>query len=88
MEVEENTEMACDVALTEGGCLVNESMLTGESVPVTKTALPADSTESEHGYSTNTHKAHTLFRGAGSSAAMSRSCPMTPPPLPKGDSSK
>ena len=63
MEVEENTEMACDVALTEGGCLVNESMLTGESVPVTKTALPADSTESEHGYSTNTHKAHTLFRG-------------------------
>ena len=31
--------MACDAVLITGTCIVNESMLTGESVPVTKSAL-------------------------------------------------
>ena len=28
--------MECDAVLIEGTCVVNESMLTGESIPITK----------------------------------------------------
>ncbi|EGD74948.1 hypothetical protein PTSG_07173 [Salpingoeca rosetta] len=63
VEIEEGAEMPCDAAIVLGGCLVNESMLTGESVPVTKTCLPTDAVEVEHEYAPTTHRAHTLFRG-------------------------
>ncbi|XP_067322392.1 probable cation-transporting ATPase 13A4 [Anolis sagrei] len=34
--------LTCDAILISGQCTVNEGMLTGESIPVTKTALPLD----------------------------------------------
>ncbi|XP_051930441.1 polyamine-transporting ATPase 13A3 isoform X1 [Hippocampus zosterae] len=62
------TIMPCDAVLVSGTCIVNESMLTGESVPVTKTNLPnqlpgESGDESMSAYSIEDHKRHTLFCG-------------------------
>ncbi|KAJ8732100.1 hypothetical protein PYW08_014830 [Mythimna loreyi] len=51
--------MPCDAMLLTGTCIVDESMLTGESVPVMK-GPPCSSVEI---YSTEGHKRHTLFAG-------------------------
>ena len=40
IEIPTAKAMPCDLILLTGGCIVNESMLTGESIPVIKTALP------------------------------------------------
>jgi cation-transporting P-type ATPase 13A2 len=52
--------MYCDAVLLEGQAIMNESMLTGESVPITKTAAPR-----EDGvlYDPNAHEKHTLKCG-------------------------
>lgn len=39
IEVPENELMPCDIILLNGTCIMNESMLTGESIPIVKTAL-------------------------------------------------
>ncbi|XP_033097899.1 probable cation-transporting ATPase 13A3 [Anneissia japonica] len=54
--------MSCDAVLIAGNCIVNESMLTGESVPVTKTPLP-NHPGADVCYSPDIHKRHTLFCG-------------------------
>jgi len=40
IEIPEMCSMPCDLILLTGSCIVNESMLTGESIPVIKNALP------------------------------------------------
>ncbi|XP_031430958.1 polyamine-transporting ATPase 13A3 [Clupea harengus] len=62
------TIMPCDAVLVSGTCIVNESMLTGESVPVTKTNLPnprlgEKGEEGDDLYCMEEHKRHTLFCG-------------------------
>lgn len=51
--------MSCDAVLTAGNCLVNESMLTGESVPDVKTPLLPYDEE----FSPELHRKHVLFSG-------------------------
>ncbi|CAG9864440.1 unnamed protein product [Phyllotreta striolata] len=54
-----NYIMPCDAILLTGQCIVNESVLTGESVPITKSALHAG----PDAYDPDVHKRNTLFSG-------------------------
>ncbi|XP_077343608.1 putative cation-transporting ATPase 13A4 [Lithobates pipiens] len=59
-----NFFMSCDAILINGTCVVNEGMLTGESIPVTKTQLPhQDKTMPWKQYSGEDYKRHILFCG-------------------------
>ncbi|XP_036300976.1 probable cation-transporting ATPase 13A4 isoform X2 [Pipistrellus kuhlii] len=57
-------QMPCDAILLDGSCVVNEGMLTGESIPVTKTPLPEmDSSVPWKTQSEADYKRHILFCG-------------------------
>lgn len=52
--------MQCDAVLLSGNCILDESMLTGESVPVTKTPFPH---KRDLVLNTKEHARHMLFCG-------------------------
>ncbi|XP_054723213.1 LOW QUALITY PROTEIN: polyamine-transporting ATPase 13A3-like, partial [Uloborus diversus] len=52
--------MVCDAVLLSGNCVVNESMLTGESTPITKVPVSNDMSSK---FDTMTNKRSTLFCG-------------------------
>ncbi|XP_030616553.1 probable cation-transporting ATPase 13A4 isoform X2 [Delphinapterus leucas] len=57
-------QMPCDAILIDGSCVVDEGMLTGESIPVTKTPLPKmDSSVPWKTQSEADYKRHVLFCG-------------------------
>lgn len=62
-----NSVLQYDAVLINGNVIVNESMLTGESVPVTKTPLPFHNQSSKDQqlvyYDEKEHSKHTLFSG-------------------------
>lgn len=59
IEVPEMLSMPCDLVLLTGSCIVNESMLTGESIPVIKNALPFTNDV----YDVNIDSKYTLYGG-------------------------
>jgi cation-transporting ATPase 13A3/4/5 len=60
--------MQCDAALLNGNVIVNESMLTGESIPVTKVQIPYYQSSSDHPalnqpFDVREHNRFILFSG-------------------------
>ena len=58
--VPEGASLPCDLVLLTGTAIMNESMLTGESIPVMKSSLPNVQSEV---YSEKGAEKHTLFGG-------------------------
>ena len=58
--IPEGRNLPCDMVLLSGSAIVNEAMLTGESIPVMKSSLPFASTEV---YTDKGSEKHTLFGG-------------------------
>lgn len=59
IEIPEDKAMPCDLILLTGSCIVNESMLTGESIPVIKSALPFNNDV----YNVEADAKHTIYGG-------------------------
>lgn len=55
--------LPCDLILVQGGCLVDESILTGESVPQAKDSLSLCTEEADQIDIKKKHKFYTLFCG-------------------------
>ncbi|NXC39711.1 AT135 ATPase, partial [Penelope pileata] len=56
--------LPCDAVLIDGSCIVNEGMLTGESIPVTKTPLPlTENPKPWKIHSMEDYRRHVLFCG-------------------------
>jgi len=66
--ISSSTTMQCDAALLNGNVIVNESMLTGESIPVTKVQIPYYQSSSDHPalnqpFDVREHNRFILFSG-------------------------
>ena len=57
IEVISDAHLPCDLILLDGSVIVNESMLTGESIPVMKSSLPLIINDKE------SMEKHTLYGG-------------------------
>ncbi|KAK2962385.1 ion-transporting P-type ATPase [Blattamonas nauphoetae] len=68
--LENGLTVPCDIVLLSGQCIVNETMLTGESIPIIKTALPY-STDPGELLDIDADKTHILFGGTKIIAAKS-----------------
>ena len=60
IELKSSSQVPCDCILLTGTCIVNESLLTGQSVPVLKSPLPEKDTEL---YEMDKDRKYTLFAG-------------------------
>jgi P-type E1-E2 ATPase len=58
--VPEGVFLPCDLVLLTGSAIVNEAILTGESIPVMKASLPIVNSEI---YQINECSKHTLYGG-------------------------
>ncbi|XP_053566195.1 probable cation-transporting ATPase 13A5 [Bombina bombina] len=57
-------DLPCDAILISGGCIVNEGLLTGESIPVTKVPLPyLENAIPWKTYLGDNYKGHVLYCG-------------------------
>ncbi|TYZ64953.1 hypothetical protein PybrP1_010260 [[Pythium] brassicae (nom. inval.)] len=63
VRVAENWVLPCDLAIAKGSTVCDESMLTGESMPVQKFALSADAGAAQVFEPEGKSKKHTLFSG-------------------------
>lgn len=59
IEIDKNMVLPCDTILISGQCVMNESMLTGESIPVIKSELSND----EKTFSPTDNRSSILFSG-------------------------
>jgi magnesium-transporting ATPase (P-type) len=59
-EVPIRQRVPCDAVIVEGSCMVDESMLTGESVPILKSAIPQTYTQR---YNPDQATLHSLYEG-------------------------
>jgi len=57
----QQTIMPCDAIVLTGSIIINEAMLTGESIPVIKSSLPLIGNKAV--YSPEEHSKHTIYSG-------------------------
>ncbi|CAI2367188.1 unnamed protein product [Moneuplotes crassus] len=78
--VPEGKQIPCDAILLEGECVVNEAMLTGESLPAIKTALPKSDEHTVDDFSIENTKQKMYFLFAGTEIVQSRMMNYQTPP--------